>query len=183
MELTKALLELDDMPSGFSQPDGGEEVGGRLSSKNAKCARLVALTKANKITGSRATVYRSFSGGPQGPLIEESIDALPSAEAVQVFQASMKSAAASCRTLTLRITGQGSSPMAVREISAPQAGEHPLAIHLTATAGPMEGLEVFLVSTGLNNVVVSMSFLGAAGNDVKGATEAAVDKARTVLGA
>jgi hypothetical protein len=84
--------------------------------------------------------------------------------------------------VTLRISGQGTSPMEVREVSAPQFGEHPLAFRLTGTAGPLQGLEFTMATTGLNDVILSVAVLAGQPGELDGATDAAVTKARKVLG-
>ncbi|ADB31050.1 hypothetical protein Kfla_1956 [Kribbella flavida DSM 17836] len=183
-ELTKALLALSDLPSGFSiEPDeGGGEDTGQLSSKDARCARFVALANAEKPPGSKASAYRSFSGGQDGPFIDEGLDAMGSAAAVQALQKSFRSAITSCRGVTLSIPGQGRSTMMVREVSAPPVGTTPVAVRMTATSGALEGLEVVLFSTGLDGVVLSLSVLAGAPDDLDGAADAGVTKARKILG-
>jgi hypothetical protein len=185
-ELTKALLVLKDLPTGFAiesddGTDGEDDV--KVSSKDPRCARLVALTNADTPPGSRASAHQSFSGGEQGPFIDEGLDAMGSAGAVQALQRSFRSAINACHTLTLTVPGQGRSPMAVREVSAPQVGTNPVAVRFTATAGALEGLEVTMVTTGVNDVIVSMSVLAGQPDDVDGATGDAVAKAQKVLSA
>ncbi|MFC0624099.1 hypothetical protein [Kribbella deserti] len=183
-QLTKALIELKDLPSGFSietDEDGDDDV--KLASKDARCARLVTLMNADALPGSKASAERSFSGGQEGPYIDETLDALGSAQAVTAFQKSLKSAIGSCRTITVTIPDEGSSPVQVREVSAPVAGQNPVAVRLTATGGPLAGLELTMVSTGVSDVVLGLTFVAALPDDVDGATETAVEKATKILGA
>jgi hypothetical protein len=182
-ELTKALLALADLPSGFAvEPDDSSGAGGTFSSKDAKCRTLVKYLNANEAPGSKATAYRSFSGGQEGPYIDFGLDAMGSAKAVTALQQSFRTAANTCKKVTLRISGQGTSPMEVREVSAPQFGEHPFAFRLTGTGGPLQGLEFTMATTGLNDVILSVSVLAGQPGELDGATEAAVTKARKVLG-
>ncbi|HEU4948659.1 MAG TPA: hypothetical protein VFT31_16040 [Kribbella sp.] len=184
-ELKKALLTLGDMPSGFSiepeEADGGGDV--RASSTKSACARLVALTNADNPPGSKASAHESFSGGLQGPFIDEGLDAMGSAKAVATLQQNFRNAIKACRSMKLTIPGEGSSTVSVRLVSAPQAGTSPVAVRFTATSGPFEGLEVTMVTTGVDDVVVSLTIVAGVPEDVDGATEAAVGKAREVLGA
>lgn len=184
-ELTKALLALTDLPSGFSietdAGDGGADV--KVSSKKAACARLVAISNADSPPGSKASATRSFSGGQEGPFIDESIDAMGSAKAVAALQTGFRKAIRACSTLTLTIPGQGRSAVAVREVSAPPSGTDPVAVRFTATGGPLEGLEVIMVTTGVDDTVLALTFVASLPDDVDGATDAAVTKALQTLGA
>lgn len=181
-EVKSALLALSDLPSGFAiEPAGGGD-DGSFSSKDPKCASLVKLSNAKDAPGSKASAKVTLSGGQGGPLIEESIDALGSTDAVGALQSSFKSAVAACRQLTVTIPGQGRTTMKVAEVSAPKFGDHPFAARMTATGGPMAGLEITLVTSGVKDAIVSITFLGASPEDVDGATEAALGKAGKVLG-
>lgn len=181
--LTKALLELKDLPSGFSvEPDeAAAEDDVKLSSKDARCARLLALMNTDNPPGSKASAARSFSGGQEGPFVDESLDAMGSAQAVTALLTSFKSAIAACRTMTVTVPGEGSSPIQVREVSAPAEGKNPVAVRFTATGGALEGFELIMVTTGVDDVVMALTFVAALPEDVDGAAEAAVDKATKSL--
>jgi hypothetical protein len=184
-QLTKALLGLDDLPAGFSiEPDTGDEGDDvTLSSKDPKCARLVALTNADKAPGAKASAYRSFAAGEQGPFVDEGLDAMGSAAAVQALQRSFQQAIRTCRGMSISIPGEGRSPITVREVSAPKTGTTPVAVRFSASEGPAAGLEVTMVTTGVQDVVVSVTVMGGASADIDGTTRAAVAKATKVLGA
>lgn len=184
-QLTKALLALKDLPPGFSiETDNSDDDSDVvLSSKDPRCARLVALANADTPPGSKASAAQSYSGGAQGPFIDESLDAMGSAAAVAALQRSFKQAIANCRTMTLKIPGQGSSPISVRQVSAPQAGTDPVAVRFTATAGPLEGLEVTMITTGIDDVVLATTVVAGLPEDIDGATTTAVDKAKSTLSA
>lgn len=182
-ELTKALLELKDLPSGFAlEPnDPDDEGGGTFSSTSSKCKTLVKYLNADEAPGAKASAVRSFAGGQEGPYIDFSLDALGTSKAAGALQLSFKQAVTACKKITLRIPGQGSSPMEVEEISAPQFGEDPLAFRLTGLSGALEGLEFTAAITGVNDVLLSVFILAGQPGELDGATEAAYSKARTVL--
>ncbi|MEV0284820.1 MULTISPECIES: hypothetical protein [unclassified Kribbella] len=184
-QLAKALLALEDLPAGFSieTGDSGEDGDVTLASKDPRCARLVTLSNADTLPGSKASATKSYSGGAQGPFIDESLDALGSTAAVQAFQKSFKQAVAACRTMTLSIPGEGRSPISVREVSAPRAGTDPVAVRFTASSGPLEGLEVTMISTGIDDVVLAVTVVAGVPEDIDGATTTAADKATSVLAA
>ena len=88
--------------------------------------------------------------------------------------------ASAARHPILLPTGQGKSVVQVKEVSAPQAGTSPVAVRFTATTGPMAGVEINMVPTGVGDVVAAITVVGTA-DDVDGATQAAVDKATSTL--
>lgn len=182
--LTKALLALADLPAGFSleKADSSDGPDVAVSSKDSRCAKLVAYTNADNPPGSKASAGQSYSGGAQGPFIDESIDAMGSPAAVRALQKSFKQAVAACRTMTLKVPGQGSSPITVRQVSAPQAGTDPVAVRFTATSGPLEGFEVTMVTTGVDDVVLAITVINGIPDDIDGATTTAVEKAQDILG-
>jgi hypothetical protein len=176
---------LADLPPGFSleKDDTGDDADVTVSSKDSRCAKLVAFTNADNPPGSKASAAQSYSGGSQGPFIDESIDAMGSPAAVRGLQKSFKQAVAACRTMSLKVPGEGSSPISVREVSAPEAGTDPVAVRFTATSGPLEGFEVTMVTTGVNDVVLAITVINGLAEDIDGATTTAVDKAQDILGA
>ena len=182
-QLTKALLELADLPSGFAlEADQGDDGGNPLSSKDPKCKTLVKYLNADQAPGSKASVTRSFSGSQEGPYIDFGVDAMGDSKKVLALQASYRAAVRSCKKITMKFDGQGSSAMDVREVSAPQFGDDPFAFRLTSISGPQEGLEVVFATAGVNDVVVSVSIVAGQPGELDGATEAAVGKAKEVLG-
>ncbi|GAA2829989.1 hypothetical protein GCM10010522_55230 [Kribbella solani] len=184
-ELTKALLALTDLPAGFAiDTDAGDDGSGvKVSSKDPKCARLVALTNADKLPGSKASAGRSYSGGEQGPFVDESLDALGSKAAVGAFQQSFRKAIAGCRSMTLTIAGQGRSTINVREVSAPKAGTDPVAVRFSASGGSMDGLEITMSTTGIDDVLLAITVVAGLPEDLEGAMTTAADKAKATLGA
>jgi hypothetical protein len=182
--LTKALLALADLPPGFSleKDDSSDGADVAVSSKDSHCAKLVAYTNADNPPGSKASASQSYSGGAQGPFVDESIDAMASPAAVRALQKSFRQAVAACRTMTLKIPGEGSSPISVRQVSAPQAGTDPVAVRFTATSGPLEGFEVTMVTAGVDDVVLAITVINGLPEDIDGATTTAVEKAQDVLG-
>ncbi|WP_185444013.1 sensor domain-containing protein [Kribbella qitaiheensis] len=183
-ELTKALLALPDLPSGFSleTDDPGDEAENPLSSKDPKCKSLVKFLNADQAPGSKVSVTRSFSGGQEGPYIDFGVDAMGDSQKVLALQSSYRAAVRSCKKITMKFDGQGSSAMDVREVSAPQFGDDPFAFRLTSISGPQEGLEVVFATAGVNDVVVSVSIVAGQPGELDSATEAAVGKAKKVLG-
>jgi hypothetical protein len=178
-ELTKALLALTDLPPGFAiEPDEGDD-GSRLTSTNPKCKSLLTIFNSTTAPGSKASATRIFSGGQEGPYVQETLDALGSPQAVTTLIAATKKAVQSCRQAKLSIPGVGSSTVAISELSAPKTGITPLAVRFSAASGPLAGFEVIIAFTGVGDVVLAMSM------DDPGNLEAtidAVDKATKVLG-
>ncbi|MGW6194718.1 sensor domain-containing protein [Kribbella sp. NPDC055110] len=174
-----------DLPPGFSleKDDSGDGSDVTVSSKDSRCAKLVAYTNADNPPGSKASAGQSYSGGAQGPFVDESIDAMGSPAAARALQKSFKQAISGCRTMTLKVPGEGSSPISVREVSAPTVGTDPVAVRFTATAGALQGFEVTMVTVAVNDVIVAVTVINGLPEDLEGATTAAVEKAQATLGA
>jgi hypothetical protein len=182
-QLTKALLELADLPSGLSVvPDDPADASVKFSSKDAKCKTMVAYLNADVAPGSTASVTRSFSAGQEGPDIDYGLDAMGDAKKVLALQSAYKAAVNSCQKVNLKVPGQGTSSMSVEEISAPKFGEHPFAFRLTGLSGPQEGGEATAAITGVNDVILSVFIYAGQPGELDGATKLAVDKAKKVLG-
>jgi len=179
-ELTKALLAMADLPPGFQVDPNEEDDGTKLTSKDPKCASVVRLFNAKTAPGSKAEAIRVFSGGQEGPFIQESLDAMGTPAAAAALLATTRKAIGSCRKASITIPGAGTSPVSVTEVAAPKAGTSPVAARFAATSGPLEGFEVTFVFAGLGDVVLSMAFDSSA--DIEEPTLDAAAKATKVLG-
>ena len=181
--LQKALIELTDLPPGFAKEPA--QTGANVkpfSSKDPACTAFVAMANAANTPGSTASAHVSFSAGQGGPFVDESIDALGSVREVAALQAKVTAAVASCSSVKMTLAGQGSSTMSVRAVSPPASGVDPVAIRITASGGPLDGIEMTIVQVGISDTVLALTLDGAGGQDLQGATSLAVDKATTVLG-
>jgi hypothetical protein len=179
--LTKALLALADLQPGFAiDPDvtGGDD-GTKLTSSNPKCAKLVGLFNAETSAGAKVGVTRGFSGGQDGPFVQETLEAMPSTKATLAQLATIKAAVKSCTKAKLTISGAGSSTVTVTEVAAPKAGAAPVAVRFAADSGALEGLEVTFAFAGLDDVLLSMNFDFA---DIELPALAASKKAGKTLG-
>ncbi|WP_327633235.1 hypothetical protein OHB24_24860 [Kribbella sp. NBC_00482] len=181
-ELTKALLELADLPTGFAEDkDEADEDAKPFSSSSSRCKTLVKYLNATKAPGSKASVARTFTGGQEGPYIDYGLDAMGTADEVTDLRDEYAEAVDSCAKVTLKTDGAGSTSMKVEKITAPQYGSKPFAFRLTGTSGPKRGLEYAAVVTGVDDVIISVGVLAGQGTELDPATEAAVTKARHVL--
>lgn len=181
-ELTKALLELADLPTGFAEDkDEADEDAKPFSSSSSRCKTLVKYLNATKAPGSKASVARTFTGGQEGPYIDYGLDAMGTADEVTDLRDEYAEAVDSCAKVTLKTDGAGSTSMKVEKITAPQYGSKPFAFRLTGTSGPKRGLEYAAAVTGVDDVIISVGVLAGQGTELDPATEAAVTKARHVL--
>ncbi|WP_112245861.1 hypothetical protein [Kribbella monticola] len=183
-QLTRALLVLADLPSGLSVvPEDPSDAGVKpFSSKDAKCKTLVQYLNADSAPGSTVSVSRSFSAGQEGPDIDYGLDAMGEAKKVAALQSAYRAAVNSCRKVTLKVPGQGTSSMGVEEISAPKLGERPFAFRMTGLSGPQEGSEATAALAGVNDVILSVFIYAGQPGELDGAMKLAVDKAKKVLG-
>jgi hypothetical protein len=179
-ELTKALLALADLPAGLAiDPDNSDD-GTRLTSKDARCKGVVATFNSQTAPGAKVSVDRLFSGGQQGPFIQETLDAMGSEQAAGALIARTRAAVRSCSQAKLTIPGAGTSTVRISELSPPKYGTSPMAVRFAAASGPLAGFELIFVITGLSDVVLGMSF--DAPDDMEAATADAYDKAAKALG-
>lgn len=181
--LQKALLDEKDVPSGFSV-SSADSAGDspKSSSSNPKCAEFNKLMNLDAPPGSTATAHVTIDGGQNGPSIDQSLDALPDAAAVGALTGRLRAAVKTCPSVNLTIPGAPASKMTVKSVTAPTYGASPVAARLTGQGGALDGLEVTFVWTGIDDVLMTMSFIASTPDDVDGATGLAHDKAVTVLG-
>ncbi|WP_433167310.1 hypothetical protein [Kribbella sp. CA-247076] len=181
-ELTRALLELSELPDGYQleEDDPAGDAEKPFSSASSKCKTLVRFLNATEAPGAKATTHRSFSAGSEGSFLDFGIDAMGNNDEVAYLQHAYRKAVTSCPKVTMRI-GEGSYSMEVEEIAAPQIGTDPFAFQLTVTSGSRRGLEFTAATTGVEDVVVSVTLLAGQDGELEGATEAAVAKAQQVL--
>lgn len=182
--LTKALLVLDDLPAGFSvEPQDGKDSGApNISSNNPSCRPLVAIMNADSAPGSVASATTSFSGGQDGPWIDEYLDAMGSPAKVMAFHDELRKAVKACSKVTMRLP-EGRSTMAVRLVRAPDASKDAVAFRVTAQGGALDGFEATQVASAVDDVDLSMIFLGAYPEEIDEGTHAAYEKAAQELGA
>ncbi|MFF0345984.1 hypothetical protein [Kribbella sp. NPDC004875] len=181
-ELTKALLELGDLPSGFSlDKDDPDDTAKPFSSPSSRCKTLVKYLNATKAPGSKASVTRTFTGGQEGPYIDYGLDSMGTSDEVTDLRDSYAEAVDSCTKVSLKTEGSGTTSMKVEKITAPAYGDKPFAFRLTGTSGPKRGLEYTGLVTGLDDVILSVGVLAGQGTELEPATEAAVTRAKQVL--
>ncbi|GAA3127750.1 hypothetical protein JOF29_007471 [Kribbella aluminosa] len=180
-ELTAALLQLADLPSGFSLDKSEDDGTPPFSAPTSRCKPLVKYLNASKAPGSKATATRTFTGGQEGPYIDYGLDSMGTAGEVTDLRESYAKAVDSCSKVTLKTAGSGNTSMKVEAITAPAYGTKPFAFQLTGTSGPKRGLEYAAVVTGVGDVILSVGVLAGQGGELDPATEAAVTKARQVL--
>ncbi|NIK61135.1 hypothetical protein [Kribbella shirazensis] len=181
-ELTGALLELADLPTGFSEDNDEEDPDSKpFSAPTSRCKALVKYLNATKAPGSKASVSRTFTGGQEGPYIDYGLDSMGTADEVTDLRDAYAEAVDSCTKVSLKTEGSGNTTMKVEEITAPAYGTKPFAFRLTGTSGPKRGLEYAAVVTGVGDVILSVGVLAGQGTELDPATETAVIKARQVL--
>ncbi|WP_427895857.1 hypothetical protein ACQHIV_18255 [Kribbella sp. GL6] len=180
-ELTQALLQLADLPSGFALDKDEDDGTTPFSAPTSRCKPLVKYLNASKAPGSKATASRTFTGGQEGPYIDYGLDSMGTAAEVDDLRKAYAKAVDDCRKVTLKTPGSGNTSMKVEPITAPAYGTKPFAFQLTGTSGPKRGLEYAAVVTGVGDVILSVGVLAGQGGELDPATEAAVTKARQVL--
>jgi hypothetical protein len=181
-ELRSGRLSLKDVPPGLEVDKAAGDDGATLSSPKSACKPLVRIMNAAKLPGSTAQAEISFSGGQDGPFIDENLDAMGTKQAAGAFLDNFQKAVQACRSVNVRLSGAGSSKMDVREISFAKIGDDTFAARFRATGGDLEGLEIIQVGVQSGDVVVGMSLVGLDGPDAEAATKDAVKKVERKLG-
>lgn len=183
--LTPALLALSDMPAGFAieAPSGPEDTLHVASVAGSTCDDFVALANAAHSAGTLADASISFSGGQDGPFIDESIEAVGTQSGVLMVLDAWRKAVTACPRVTVSFPdAKQPSAATVREVSPPAHGSHPVAFRIRATGGDLDGFEVTTVLAGVADTVVTLDFYDVPPSFIDGASGAAVDKATSVLG-
>ena len=178
-ELTKALLDLKDLPSGFTTDTDDHTL--LFSAPTSKCKTLVKHLNADEAQDAKVTASNVFAGGQEGPYLDFALDSMSTSKAVGKLLTSYREAVASCKKVSLRFNGQGSTSMEVVELQAPEFGDTPFAFKLTGVSGPKKGLEFATAVSGIGDVALTVGILAGQPGELDSATEAAVEKARTVL--
>lgn len=180
-ELSKALLALDDLPAGYSVEASDSSSGGpNISSTNPRCKPLVDIMNADHAPGAVASARTSFSGGQDGPFVDQYLDALGSAAHVAAFHETLRAAVKACPKVTMRLP-QGRSTMAVKAVRAPDASQDAVAFRVTAQGGALDGFEGTQVASAVGDVELTMIFVSAYPEDIDDATHAAYEKAAEEL--
>ena len=182
-DLKKALIGVDDLPSGWSVESSSSAGADQpaSSSSNPRCAGLNVLLNTNDLAGSQARAETNFSAGADGPFVSQRIDALGSTDAATATVRKISTLAAGCDAVTLRIPGQGSSKMSISQVSSPKVGGKPFALRLAAHGGALDGLEVTFLWAPVGDVVLSLNFINAYPEEFDGITTDAHSKISDVL--
>lgn len=181
-QLRKALLSLKDVPPGLEKLPAGEDDGGQVSSARAACAPLVNILNADRLPGSTASTGAAFAGGPDGPFIEETLDAMGTSAKAAAFIDRYRQGVRDCRSIKLSLPGVGTSTLAAREISFAKIGDRSFAGRFTASSGDLEGFELIQVGVQSGDVVVGVTAVGLDPADAEAAAEDAVAKVEDTLG-
>jgi hypothetical protein len=149
-----------------------------VTSTNPKCAAFVGDAGgkggAPGVTGY-ATIAFQDDVDPFPFLIEEITTVGSSGHAAEVL-AALGGATQGCSKVTMEIPGIGSSTMTVSSVPPPAHGDHPTAVRIVGTSGPLRGLHLTLVATGVEDAVVQLTFIQAGESDIEGLTSAAVER-------
>lgn len=183
--MSHALLALDDVAAGFTvEPptDPADTLDLSAGPGNSGCGDFVAMTNAAHLPGSTATASISFSGGQDGPFVDETLEAQPDANAAVSVLELLRKSIASCSRVRATVSGNGTpSQVLVRVVKAPAYGAHPVAVRLTASGGDLDGFEMTTVATAVADTVLTLDFIGFYPEDIDAVTYDAVGKATAVL--
>lgn len=179
-DLRRALLTGGDLPAGLVVVPT-QTSGATMSSADPRCATLVTIINTPTAIGSLLHVEERLVGGSRGPFVDEAIDELAGAAGVAAEQAQLKSALASCTTLTLTDPPQATSTITFESLPPPRGGQHPFALRARVVRGGEAGFEFIQVSAGVADTVVQLSFVNTSQAQIDQIVPAGVDQATRVL--
>jgi len=187
-EVSIALLDTFSFVPGVrvvSSPTGSAgRSGAKVTSDNQKCAPLVAAANSGNADEPGATGYATvaFQGdGDARPFFIEEISMVGTADHAAALLASVNDSIRSCTKLTMSIPGAKSSTMTVSATPAPPHGDHPTAAHIVGSSGASRGIYVTVVVTGVQDAVITLTFIDGSESDIQGFTKDAVERATAVF--
>lgn len=177
-QLAQGLLTLAEVPAGMavlpgvqqSPGDSGAVVGRR------PCRTLVRLLDSGRRPGSSATARITFSGGQDGVLLDETLDAMGSGVAAKRVVDTYAAAVHGCREVTLHTPGKRRSGLRARAVPWGDQGDDRFAVRFTGRSGPLKGFSALLVLARAGDVVVALTCLGTSDTAAAARAEDAVGK-------
>ena len=181
--LQQALLGEADLPEGYSlEPKvEGDEATPVARSDDPSCDSFVRLINADALPGSKASALAAFSGGPQGPFVEEWLEAMGAASSVAAVQEQLVASVEDCSEVTVALPGSGAAEMSLSVIDAPTVGTNPVAYRMEAKGGALDGFEITFVHAGVGDTLLTMNFVAIDPAEIAGVFGAAHEKAAGVL--
>jgi len=170
--------------NGAGQSSSGGGAGTKITSDNPKCAPfLLEANAAGKGGTPGVTGYANvtFQGdGDPGPFLVEEITTVGTAEHVADVLAALNDSFQGCTKLTIS-AGKKSSTLTVSPAPPPPYGDHPIAVHIVGSSGPLKGFHPTVVTTGVKDAVITMTFFDESDSDIKDITQGAVERATDVF--
>ena len=171
--------------AGAGQPGSGSGAGPQMKSDNPKCAPFLAEANAAGNPGiADVTGYANitFQGEKDpGPFLTEEIMTVGTPEHVADLLASLDDSIHGCTKLTISPPSAKSSSMTVSAAPAPPQGDHPTAVHIVGSSGPLKGVHVTFVFTGVQDALITMIYIEESDSDIKDITQEAVERANEVF--
>lgn len=173
-------------PTGSAGQTGSSNgAGAKVTSTDPKCAPFVAEASSSGNAGAPGvTGYASIAFQADGdalPFLIEEITTVGTADHVAEVLASLNDSIGGCTKITMSVPGGKSSTMTVSPAPAPPHGDHPTAAHIVGTSGALKGLYMTIVVTGVQDAVITLTFIQESESDIQGITKDAVERATAVF--
>jgi hypothetical protein len=181
--LKKALLAVEDLPSGYAVQPEAEEGGATpvARSEDPKCQEFVRLINAETLPGSKASALVAFAGGNEGPFVEQWLEAMGEPSAVAGVQKQIETSVEECGEVTVSLPGAGAAEMELTSVEPPAIGSHPIAYRMSAKGGALGGFEITFVHTGVGDTLLTMDFVAIEPAAIEGLLSSAHAKATRTL--
>jgi hypothetical protein len=181
--LKKALLAVEDLPSGYVVQPEAEEGGATpvARSEDPKCQAFVRLINAETLPGSKANALVAFAGGNEGPFVEQWLEAMGAPSAVAAAQEQLETSVEGCGEVTVSLPGSGAAEMELTSVEPPAVGSNPIAYRMSAKDGALGGFEITFVHTGVGDTLLTMDFVAIDPSEIEGLLSSAHTKATSTL--
>jgi len=131
------------------------------------------------VTGYASITFQA--DGDALPFLIEEITTVGTADHVAEALASLNDSIGGCTKITMSVPGGKSSTMTVSPAPAPPHGDHPTAAHIVGSSGALKGLHMTIVVTGVQDAVITLTFIQESESDIQGITKDAVERATAVF--
>ena len=173
-------------PTGSAGQTGSSSgAGAKITSSDPKCAPFVAEAGSSGNAGTPGvTGYANITfqlDGDALPFLVEEITTVGTPDHVADVLASLDDSIHGCTKITMSIPGAKSSTMTVSPAPAPPQGDHPTAAHIVGSSGALKGLYMTIVVTGVQDALITLTFIQESESDIQGITKDAVERATAVF--
>lgn len=179
-QLKRALLTPGDV-SRRTEVSSPSDDRATYAGATLECDALAAQLNVERPIGSVVQAGKSFSGGEQGPFVDQELHAMRTASEASAQVEGLARAADGCSVLTVSHGyGADSTVDVSAEVLTGVQGRN-VSLQFHAIDGELEGFDYQQVQVQRANVVVSLTFVATSTDEVQSLTKEAVTKVQRKL--